>query len=131
MPREGSPWILAAAIFNFALALFHVGFWRLFRWPQTLKGSGAVNPFITQVLNLALTYLFAVAGLLCLFFPGELAGTALGQFWLLAMAGFWLARAIIQPIFFGLGHSLSIVLLVVFTLGAIIHGASWFAARGI
>ena len=66
-----------------------------------------------------------LAALLCFFFPGELAATELGRFWLMAMAVFWLPRALIQPVFFGLRHPLSATLFAVFLLGAVLHAASF------
>ena len=131
MPPESAPWILAAAIFNAALALFHVLFWRVFGWPQTLARSGSVNSSIAQVMNLALIFLFTVSALICLFFPDDLAATSMGRFWLFAMASFWLARALLQPIFFSLNHWLSPTLLAVFVLGAIVHAGAWYRSSGI
>ena len=125
------PWILAAGAFNLALAIFHLSFWQLFGWPKTLAPGGAVNSRITQILNLAIAYLFVLAGLLCLLFPADMAASAVGNFWLASMAGFWLARAVIQPVFFGLRHPMSVVLFGVFILGAMVHGMSWATARGI
>ena len=123
-----APWILAAGVFNLALAAFHLLFWRLFSWPGTLAASGTVNRGVTQILNLALTYLFGLAAIICFLFPADIVGTALGRFWLLAMAGFWLARAAIQPSFFGLRHVLSLTLFGVFIVGAIVHGLAWASA---
>ena len=121
-------WILAAGVFNLALAAFHLLFWRLFGWPATLAASGTVNRGVTQILNLALTYLFGLAAGICLLFAADIAATALGRFWLAAMAGFWLARALIQPSFFGLRHALSLVLFGIFIVGALIHGVAWATA---
>jgi hypothetical protein len=131
MPHDTPPWIFAAGVFNLALAAFHLSFWRLFSWPRSLSDSGALNRSVTQILNLAVTYLFVLSALVCLLFPSEVAATPLGHFWLAAMAGFWLARALIQPPFFGLRHPLSVVLFAVFIVGAIIHGTAWTMARGI
>src|SRR4051812_46565470 len=117
-------WILACGVFNLALALFHLSFWKLFAWPRTLAESGRVNRAVTQILNLAVTYLFGLSALLCLLYPADLGTTAIGHFWLLAMAVFWLARALIQPLFFGLKHPLSATLFGVFGLGAAIHGVA-------
>jgi hypothetical protein len=131
MPQETLPWILASGVFNLALAIFHVAFWRLFGWPKSLVDSGIVNRGVTQILNLALTYLFVLSALLCLLFPVEMGATDLGRFWLFAMSGFWLVRALIQPLFFGLRHPVSLVLFAAFVLGAIIHAVAWASARGI
>lgn len=129
MSRAAAHWILAAGIFNLALAAFHSSFWRLFGWPASIASSGTVNRGVTQILNLAITYLFALAALVCFLFPADLAGTALGRFWLAAMAIFWLARTLIQPSFFGLRHPLSLVLFGVFGAGAVIHGVTWAIVR--
>jgi hypothetical protein len=131
MPPESAPWILAAAFFNVALALFHALFWRIFGWPQTLGRSGPVNSGIAQVMNLALIFIFTVSGLICFLFPVDLAATSVGRFWLFSMAGFWLARALLQPIFFSFDHWLSPTLLAVFLLGAIVHAGAWYGSSGL
>jgi hypothetical protein len=131
MSREAGPWILAAGVFNLALAAFHLSFWRLFNWPGSLAQSGAVNRAVTQIVNLAITYLFLVCAVVWFLFPVELAVTSLGQFWLIAMASFWLARALIQPVFFGLRHPLSLALFCVFIVGAAVHGVAWAMDRAI
>jgi hypothetical protein len=131
MPQEAAPWILAAGVFNCALAGFHLSFWRLFNWPSSLVESGALNRSVTQILNLAITYLFLLCAAVCFLFPAELSGTHLGRFWLIAMTGFWLARASIQPVFFGLRRAFSLTLFGIFIVGAIVHGVAWAMARGI
>jgi hypothetical protein len=125
MLQEAAPWMLAAGVFDIALAAFHLSFWRVFNWPGSLVQSGTINRGVTQILNLAVTYFFVLSGLVCLLYPSELGATALGRFWLAAMAGFWLARALIQPSFFGLRHPVSLALFGVFIAGAIIHGMAW------
>ena len=130
MPHTTTTWVLACGVFNLVLALFHLSFWKLFRWPASLAESGRVNRAVTQILNLAVTYLFTMSALLCLLYSAELGTTAPGRFWLFAMAVFWLMRALIQPLFFGLGHALSITLFCVFGIGAAIHGVAWAIANG-
>lgn len=125
MPKDAAPWLVAAGVFNLALAAFHLLFWRLFDWPKSIAQSGMINRGVTQILNLAVTYFFVVFSVVCFLFPAELVSTALGNFLLLAMAAFWIARALLQPLFFGLRHFLSIALFGVFIAGAIIHAAAW------
>jgi hypothetical protein len=125
MPHQPSAWILAAGVFNLVLALFHLCFWRIFGWPQSLAQSGTLNRSITQILNLAITYMFALSGLVCILFPVDLAGTALGRFFLLSMAIFWLARALVQPLFFGLRHPASLAMFAIFLLGCAFHAVAW------
>jgi len=121
--------MLAAALFNGAFALFHLTFWPLFGWPGTLLGSGSVNRSLTQLLNLALTYFFVLAAALIFLYPAELATTAVGRFWLVAMAGFWLARAIVQPVFFSLRNWLAFTYTLIFIAGAAVHGMAWLQSH--
>jgi hypothetical protein len=131
MLRAASALIVAAGLFNFALAVFHLSFWRQFHWQDELPRLGVVNRGIMQVLNLCLTYVFIVAAVLLLLFPLEAFATELGTFLLLAMAGFWLLRAILQPMYFQLRHSLSQGLFAIFVVGTLIHGAAWWLMRDI
>jgi hypothetical protein len=131
MPRVTYGLIVAAGLFNLAFALFHLFFWRLFKWPQELGRLGMANRGIMQVLNLCLTYLFVVAASMLFLFPGEVVGTDLGRFGLFALTGFWLMRALLQPMFFGWKHRLSAMLFGAFILGALIHGYAWWSVRGI
>lgn len=121
--------ILAAGIYNLAFAAFHLFFWRLFGWPQQLRKLTPVNSGIMQILNLCLTYLFVVFAMICFWFPAELAATELGHFVLVALAVFWAARAIYQPMYFGLAHPLSIGLFALLVLGSAIHALAWWVAR--
>lgn len=130
MPSKLSWLIAAAGVFDVVLAVFHLTFWRILRWDDELQRLGEVNRGVVQVLNLALTFLFAFIGGMLLLFPADLAATGLGRFLLLGMSAFWLVRAIYQPMFFTLRHPLSVVLLVVFLAGSIVHGAAWFLSLG-
>lgn len=123
-------WLLAVAgLYNLAFAVFHLFFWRLFRWDQELPRLGMANRGIVQVLNLCLTYLFAAMAFILWLFPHEIARTALGHFLLFLLTGFWLMRALLQPMFFGWRHGLSVVLFAIFMLGALIHGLLWWNVR--
>jgi len=126
MSRVASGLIVAAACFNLAFAIFHLFFWRLFRWQQELSRLNMANRGIMQVLNLCLIYVFASTAALLFLFPIEVAGTELGRFLLAAMTGFWLLRAILQPMFFRLQHPFSKTLFGLFILGTTIHGLAWW-----
>jgi len=126
MSRVAAALIVASGLFNLAFAVFHLLFWRLFNWHDELRRLGMANRGVMQVLNLCLIYVFTVVALILLSFPREAFATELGAFLLLAMAGFWLLRAILQPMFFHLRHPLSQGLFAMFVIGTLIHGAaSW------
>jgi hypothetical protein len=131
MSRVAPALIVAAGFFNLAFVVFHLLFSRLFNWGDELPRLSAVNRGIMQALNLCLIYVFAVASILLLLFPLEAFVSELGTFLLLAMTGFWLFRAILQPMFFQLRHRLSQGLFAVFVIGTLIHGAAWWLVRDI
>ncbi|MCA3641077.1 MAG: hypothetical protein IOC63_04350 [Methylobacterium sp.] len=86
-----------AAFLDLALAAFHIAFWRLFRWPESLAAAGRLNAAVMQVMNLMLIYVFVVMGA-ALLWMGPAAPAPL----LLAAAGFGAVRLALQPSFFGL-----------------------------
>ena len=105
---------------SFAFALFHLAFWKLFRWKQELQKVGLPTRAITQVLNLRLIYLFAGVGVLCFAFTRELHSTALGRALLVFMSLFWVGRTIEQFVFLRINKPMVHVLTVSFVIGAIL-----------
>lgn len=115
---------LLAGVFDLALALFHLSFWRLLGWPATLGGSGRVNAAVTQVLNVMLAYVFATVGAALVAY--SLAARPLAPIVPLAAAGFWLLRLVLQPLMFPPAAGWSIGLAAVFAVGAALHGWAAF-----
>lgn len=116
-------WIYAAAGYNVALAAFHLGFWRLFRWREELPKLQLTNRGVMQVLNLMLTFVFLLIASIQVLLAGEMAGSATGRALLAGMAVFWLVRAALQPVFWrGAPPAANAAFVVVFLLGAGLHG---------
>lgn len=92
-------WIYAASGYNVALALFHLGFWRMFRWSEELPKLHPANRGVMQVLNIMLTFVFLLMAGLQLLLTDEMAGSALGRALLAGMMFFWILRAGLQPLF--------------------------------
>jgi hypothetical protein len=113
--------IFLGGCYNLAFAVFHLFFWRIFRWKENLASLSSVNRAIMQVLNLCLTYMFLVMAYVSFFHAGELIATGLGRFLILAFSLFWFLRMIEQIVFFGLKNTKSVIFTVVFLLGAIIY----------
>lgn len=89
-------WVVFAAAYNIGLGIFHLLFWRLFGWPDSLRPSGQVNMAITQTLNLMLSYgFFALA--IGLIWATAMDGPALPGL-AVAGCGFWVIRASLQPL---------------------------------
>jgi hypothetical protein len=113
-------WIVAGALFNAAFGLFHLGFWKLFRWREELPRLGLVNRGVVPVLNVMLCYVFFAAAAAQVAQPEAWIATPLGRCGTGAVAGFWLLRASLQPFFWPRTRG-SWAFCAVFLLGASMH----------
>ncbi len=113
--------LLAGGVFHLALAVFHLFFWRIFRWKEDLASLTRVNRAIVQILNLCLTFLFFVMAYVSFFHSAELISTSLGRTILASITLFWILRLILQIVFFGARHRLSILFIVIFLIGIVLY----------
>ncbi len=121
--------VILAGLHSLGFAVFHAGFWRMFRWPQSLQQTTLANRAIVQIANVQLIWLFAFVAGACLLFPRELVSTPLGRALLLAMSGFWLVRLVGQWIWLRFNHAGLHLLNVLFAIGAALF--AWpLLARG-
>jgi hypothetical protein len=117
--------MIAAATYCFALAIFHLMFWRLFHWPASLAGSGSINVGVTQTLNLMLTLGVTMYGAALLWGAFHLDRTT----WTLPAAGalFLAVRVVVQPFQFSMRNAPSQAITAIFVVGAILHAAAAWA----
>lgn len=115
------PAVELSAAFNAGFGLFHLAFWRVFRWKEALQKLDHVNRAVMQILNLRLTYVFVLMAVLMALIAAEDLRGALPALIIGGMALFWLMRAFEQIWFFGLHHRVSISFTCVFALGAALH----------
>jgi hypothetical protein len=108
-------------VYNLGFVVFHLLFWKIFRWKEDLASLTQVNRSVMQILNLRLIYVFLVMAYVLFGFQFELLGTKLGQTLLIAFSIFWFMRAVEQVIFFGLKHKVSNGMAVLFFIGGVIH----------
>jgi len=113
--------ILAGGIYPVAFAIFHLMFWKLFRWKEDLASLSIINRAVMQILNLCLTFVFLIFAYISIFHVAELLTTGIGKTLLLLIAVFWFLRAIEQIVFFGLKKKRSMTLFAVFVIGAMIY----------
>lgn len=121
---EPNALIFAGGLFSAAFALFHLFFWKLFRWRTELAKLTSLNRAIVQVLNLCLTFVFVILAYVSFVHPTELSTTGLGRSLLLLFAVFWYLRAVEQVVFFGLRKPLSAVFFVLFLVGGSLYALS-------
>lgn len=114
--------IIAGGIYTIALIIFHLLFWRIFKWPGALRALSSVNKATIQVLNISITFIFFIIAYISFVHTNELLSTQLGNTLLVSISGLWLFRAIQQVLFYKLEHNASIVLTLYFLIGAILYG---------
>ena len=101
-------------------AVFHLMFWRIFKWKGELAKISADNRSIMQVLNLALVFVFLAAAYIAFFHGIELTQTQLGKTLLVVWSLFWLISAINQLVFWGF-NKISLGLTLIFILVGVIN----------
>ena len=114
--------IIAGGIYTVALIIFHVLFWRIFKWPETLMTLDYVNKATIQVLNISITFIFFIITYISFAHTDELLNTQLGRALLVLISGLWLFRAAQQVVFYKLKHKASIGLTFYFLIGALLYG---------
>jgi len=108
-------------IYNIAFVIFHILFWKIFKWKNILEKGTKSTKAIIQIINIQLIYLFIVMAYVYLFYTDLLMDTKIGKLILIAYAGFWVLRFIQQFIFLKIKGKFVIALTLVFLFGAIIH----------
>jgi hypothetical protein len=117
---ENSSLIVVVAIYNFAFAIFHLGFWKLFKWEKDLKHLFFANRAIIQIFNVLGIFYFICMGIICLSFGQDLLSTELGHAVLLMNSVFWLIRFILQFVYLRRNHWTLHLLSFVFFCGFIL-----------
>jgi hypothetical protein len=120
--------IILGRIFNFAFAVFHLLFWRIFEWKHSLAGLTFINRQIVQILNGCLCVVFLAFTCFSLFYTRELLQTSLGHAMLLFMAGFWFIRMLLQIICFPPSNPLSMFFTLLFLSGSLLYSYPWYLA---
>ena len=112
-------WI--GGIYNLGFVIFHLLFWRLFRWKEDLTSLTAINRSIMQILNLCLTFMFLLMAYVSIIHSAEMVVAPLGKTLSVAFALFWFLRMVEQVVFFGIKNRVSLLLTVAFLVGSIIY----------
>lgn len=108
-------------IYNLLLAVFHISFWKIFRWEETLDKGTKATKIVTQIMNIQLIYLFLFMAFIYLFFTKELLNSKIGNAILIGYAGFWAVRFVQQFIFLKQKGKFVIGLTILFLVGAVLH----------
>ena len=115
-------WLLyICGIYNLSFAVFHMYFWKIFRWNEDLKGNSMANRAIIQILNIRLIYVFLLMAFIYLLYPEQLTETKVGLVLLIGFLGFWTGRFIEQFIFLRVKSKMATVLTIILFVGIILH----------
>jgi len=108
-------------IYNLAFAIFHILFWKLFKWNEDLKRNSVGNRAIIQILNIRLIYIFLLMAFIYLFYPAQLLETKIGFVLLIGFLGFWIGRTVEQFIFLRVKSKMVHILTLIFFIGVVLH----------
>jgi hypothetical protein len=123
--------ITLCGVYSLVLALFHAGFWKIFKWDADLKNLSDIEAFsldrrVMHVLNVMLILCLVGAALACFFFPADLSATRIGKAFMVFWSLFWLVRAVLQPIFFSGKIAVSFIMTAAFLVGAVLFAVGVF-----
>lgn len=121
--------IFIGGLYNIAFAIFHSGFWKLWKWDSELDKLTIVNSGIMQILNIQIIYYFIFTAIICFAFPTELRSTKLGKWFLVGTAGFWFIRTIQQFTFLWINSYVTYLMIIIFLLGTILFLIPVFAKK--
>ena len=111
-------WIIyLCGIYSFGFAVFHLFFWRLFRWKTGLNTISKPNKGILQIANVQLICLLLFVSYVCFVFTTDLYQTGLGKAFLGGFAFFWFIRTVQQFIFLRINHWMVHLLTIIFAIG--------------
>ena len=114
--------IIAGGVYTVVLIIFHLLFWRIFKWPGTLQSLNQVNKGTIQVLNISITFIFFILAYISFAHTNELLSTQLGNTMLVLISVLWLFRTVQQIVFYKLKQKASIGLTFYFFIGALLYG---------
>ena len=89
-------------VINLLFAAFHLSFWKLFNWQQSLAVLSAEDRAVMQVLNIHTAYVLVIFTILSFVFSNEMNTSKLGRTIGMSIAGFWILRAVNQAVFWGM-----------------------------
>lgn len=112
--------VFLCGIYSLAFALFHIGFWKIFKWKSELHKVSFANKGIMQILNVQLIFYFLFTAFACFAFPAELVKTKFGNAFLIANSLFSLIRTVQQFIFLRANHKIIHILTIIFLIGTIL-----------
>lgn len=79
MEINSAIWVKVGGIYHLGFAVFHLFFWKLFRWKEDPASLTHIDRAVIRILNLCLTFVFLLFGYLSLSHTQELLADGLGK----------------------------------------------------
>lgn len=117
--------LITGGILNGLLAVFHMMFWKMFNWKESLQSLDNLQRAVMQVLNIHLILAFILFAYLSLFKIEDMISTGAGRIIMLFIAVFYLIRVINQFIFFDMSYGMSWAIVVYCLVLTGLYGWSW------
>jgi hypothetical protein len=95
---------IVGGIINLGLGVFHLGFWKIFKWSETIASLNFMNKAIMQTLNVHVAGVLFFFGMVSIWFHEEMITTRLGHILTISIIAFYFLRAANQLIFWGVKH---------------------------
>jgi len=111
--------IFLCGLYSLAFAVFHIGFWKIFKWNGELRKLSFANKGIMQILNVQIIYYFLFVAFVCFYFPTELLASKPGNIFA-SSSLFWFIRTIQQFVFLRTNHYKVHILTIIFVIGTIL-----------
>jgi hypothetical protein len=108
---------VSTALYQLYFAVFHLRFWKRYRWDFDLRHASDFTRKIVRMLSLVLALQLASYALILLWFREDIASTPIGIAVLLQIAAFWAARLALHLFYFGGLRAASLHWLSVFMAG--------------
>jgi hypothetical protein len=123
--------IYICGLYTLIFALFHLGFWKIFKWERDLPNISDIASFdvdrrIMHILNIQMIWCFVAVAFICFAFPADLLSTKLGGAFLSCCSLFWLFRAVEQLFFFRGKIVVSLSFTLILLVGAVLFALPVF-----
>ena len=112
--------LIICGLYNIGFAIFHISFWKIFKWNSGLKKLSFANKAVMQILNVQFIYYFIFVAFICFTLPPELLTTNIGNYFLGGTSLFWFVRTIQQFIFLRANHYKIHILTIIFLIGTLL-----------
>jgi hypothetical protein len=113
--------IFIGGFYHLLWVIFHIFWPKIFKWKESLSGLDLINRSLMYIQSIFLMITFLIFSFIAFFHTNEMISTNLGLSLIASFALFWLIRSIVQIYFFGYKDKRSIVLIIMFLFGFVIH----------